>query len=191
MVLAGHSMGGMSVMTWAAQYPDQVQERVAAAALICTAASNVLSDTASGATPLAPVIARRIAYTPLRTPIVPGVRGALRWLTFGVDPDPRDVSTLAAMINGCPGRTRARFARSLSSMDLLDTLEHLTVPTVVLGGQRDRLLPIGHSRDIAERLPDLVEYRALPGVGHMAQFEAQEYVSWRLADLVERFVARS
>ena len=37
-VLVGHSMGGMTVMSLAGQHPDVVRERVVAVALIATSA---------------------------------------------------------------------------------------------------------------------------------------------------------
>ncbi len=187
-VVAGHSMGGMSVMSWAVQHADEVSDRIAGAALICTAANDVLSDAAAGLAPMASTIARRIAFAPVRTPIVPGVRTTLRWLTFGADAQPRDLAVLAGMINACPGRTRARFARSLATMDLRGELVALTAPTVVIGGRQDHLLPIAHSKQIADALPNLLDYQPLPGVGHMAPFEAHEYVSWRIADLAARYL---
>jgi pimeloyl-ACP methyl ester carboxylesterase len=60
----------------------------------------------------------------------------------------------------------------------------LTVPTLVIGSQRDRLLPIASSRRIAEAVPNVVGLVELPG-GHCTILEHPAEVNRHLQALVE------
>ncbi len=73
-------------------------------------------------------------------------------------------------------------------MDLMPCVPALTVPTAVVGGARDRLLPLVHSERIAAGLPDLVRLVSVPGSGHMGPWEARAVVSGLLAELAERYL---
>ena len=57
-------------------------------------------------------------------------------------------------------------------------------PTTIICGTKDKLTSIGHSRKMAERLPDatLVECE---GAGHMVIFESRDQVNEALEELVE------
>ena len=58
------------------------------------------------------------------------------------------------------------------------------MPTTIICGTKDKLTSIGHSRKMAEQLPNatLVECE---GAGHMVIFEAREQVNEALEALVE------
>ena len=56
---------------------------------------------------------------------------------------------------------------------LRDRLSELSVPTLVLWGAEDRIVPVSH----AEGLPANIETRIIPGAGHMVQMEAAAEVN--------------
>jgi pimeloyl-ACP methyl ester carboxylesterase len=62
------------------------------------------------------------------------------------------------------------------------SLTGLTVPTLVIGSERDRLTPINQSRRIARAVPDLVGLVELPG-GHCAMLEHPQEVNRELRSL--------
>ena len=192
-VVAGHSMGGISIMSWAQHFPTEVPRRAAAVALINTAADEIAAH--SGGAHMFPTIrlvSRSVALAPLYVPSAPGIRDLLRWLVFGDHAHPEHLELTYRLLSACPPRTRSHLARSLMAMDLRPRLHTLTVPTLVIGGQQDRLLPPVHSVHIHGRLPNPIGLELLPGVGHMAIFEAADHVSARLADLADRHLpARS
>jgi pimeloyl-ACP methyl ester carboxylesterase len=64
------------------------------------------------------------------------------------------------------------------------SLAGLTVPTLVIGSERDRLTPISQSRKIARAAPDLVGLVELPG-GHCAMLEHPQEVNRELRSLAE------
>ncbi|MCZ2848558.1 alpha/beta fold hydrolase [Modestobacter sp. VKM Ac-2978] len=53
----------------------------------------------------------------------------------------------------------------------------ISVPVLLVHGERDRLVPVANARDVAHRHPDW-RYVELPGVGHVPQLQVPE----RLAD---------
>jgi pimeloyl-ACP methyl ester carboxylesterase len=63
-------------------------------------------------------------------------------------------------------------------------LQNLTVPTLVIGNQSDRLLPITASRRIAGAAPNLTEFVELSG-GHCAILERPHTVTKHLRALAE------
>ena len=86
------------------------------------------------------------------------------------------------------GTTFDVLAEFFPNFTQLDKFEHLApfdgVPTTIVCGTKDKLTSIGHSRKMAEQLPNatLVECE---GAGHMVIFEAREQVNEALEALVE------
>jgi 3-oxoadipate enol-lactonase len=64
-------------------------------------------------------------------------------------------------------------------------IERISVPTLVVHGDADRVVPISNGRAIAERIPD-AELEVFPGSGHFPYFEDPE----RFASVVSRFLDR-
>jgi pimeloyl-ACP methyl ester carboxylesterase len=87
----------------------------------------------------------------------------------------------------CPADVRAAFGATLSDLDLGDALQALTVPTVVIAGEQDRLTPPVHARSIAAALPDAA-ILVLPGVGHCAPIEAHSEVTEQIRTLTSRTI---
>ena len=63
-------------------------------------------------------------------------------------------------------------------------LDGLTVPTLVIGSERDRLTPISQSRKIARNAPNVVGLVELPG-GHCSMLEQHREVNRQLRGLAE------
>ena len=71
----------------------------------------------------------------------------------------------------CPADVRSKVGLAMQEMELHHVLPRLTVPTLVMDGENDRLTPPTHARRIAEELPDLFELVVLPETGHMGPLE--------------------
>lgn len=61
----------------------------------------------------------------------------------------------------------ARRIELIEQLDLADSLESITVPTLVVSGEIDRVVSSAASRELARRIPGAT-LRTLPGVGHAA-----------------------
>jgi pimeloyl-ACP methyl ester carboxylesterase len=182
-VLAGHSMGGISIMSWAKQYPDQLRQRAAAVVFVNTAASEIglhvgVVGVPQRMHPMAKYVVRKRLLTLVRT----RSRLPLRMLAFGVDPHPTHVDAVLKLISVATSRTLRSFIVALIDMDVTDALPLITCPTVIVAGARDRLLPPVHNRRIGPRLPNLERMIMIPAVGHMGPWESREIVSGALRE---------
>jgi pimeloyl-ACP methyl ester carboxylesterase len=133
-------------------------------------------------------MARMLVRQRLLTAARTGAKLPLRWLALGDVADPVHLAALSQMARRVPSVTLNQLAYSLTGMDLLPCVPALTVPTAVVGGVRDRLLPLVHSQRIAAELPDLERLVSVPGAGHMGPWEARAVVSGLLAELAERYL---
>src|SRR4051812_1779299 len=179
-VVAGHSLGAMSVAAWARRFPHEVPERAAAVAMLSTGLGVLVtvSDIVGVANRLAmvkrPVGGRLLG---LATP-VPKRAGkvaltrAVRYIALNPDATPDQVSICEEMFRACNGAVRGACGQHLARLDLHDAAANLTVPTLVLVGTRDKLTPAAHARRLAQSLPQLTELVELPIVGHMTPIEA-------------------
>lgn len=177
-VLAGHSMGGMVVQSFAARHPDELRRRVGAAVLASTASSPVLRGVRRRFGPA--VVGHRRAAALLGRPRL-GPRTVRDFVGR-----PRHGSHLRAVtetFRTTPGPVRSQLLQAMCAMDLSAGLAALrAIPVTVVVGEKDRHTPVRHALRITEALPHarlVVE----PGAGHMLPFESP--------DLLARLIAQS
>ncbi|WP_198655409.1 alpha/beta fold hydrolase [Streptomyces geranii] len=198
-VLVGHSMGGMTVMAFADQYPDVVRERVVGVAFVGTSAGR-LGEVNFGL-PVAGVNAVRR--------VLPGVLKALgqqaEWVERGRratadlftgiikrysfssrDVDPAVARFAERMLESTPIDVVAEFYPAFTEHDKTEALAHFKdLPVLVLSGVGDLVTPSEHSEAMADLLPD-AELVLVPDAGHLVMLEHPEAVTDRLADLLTR-----
>jgi len=194
-VLAGHSMGGIAIASWAERYPDRVPQRADAVALINTTTGDLLRNVQF--LPVPPPLAdarMRAAATLLKTfgaaPLLRAVdrpsRRFVSTIAVGRDADPAVAEFIYDLFTSTPPAGRGGWARTL--VDALGPehigLKNLTVPTLVIGSTKDRLLPMVSSRHIARMAPNLASFVELSG-GHCAIVERPDEVNKHLRMLIE------
>ncbi|MFF4358763.1 alpha/beta fold hydrolase [Streptomyces sp. NPDC001604] len=198
-VLVGHSMGGMTVMALADQYPELIRERVVATAFVGTS-SGRLGEVNFGL-PVAGVNAvRRVLPGVLKAlgqqaALVEKGRRATADLFAGIikrysfasrDVDPAVARFAERMIEGTPIDVVAEFYPAFTEHDKTEALVHFAdQPVLVLAGIGDLVTPSEHSEAIADLLPD-AELVLVPDAGHLVMLEHPEVVTDRLADLLTR-----
>jgi pimeloyl-ACP methyl ester carboxylesterase len=188
-VVAGHSLGAMAIAAWAEQH--EVEPRVGAAALMNTGVGDLVAEHLVLPLPaIAQALNRTLSvhgFLGNRAPVprfsTPLGHAALRYIAFGPDATPGQVAFFERMLVRNPPDIRAKVGMAMSELELYDALPRLTVPTVVIAGEKDRLTPPAHARKIAEMLPQLKELIVLPGTGHMMALEQPDVVSKALAEL--------
>jgi pimeloyl-ACP methyl ester carboxylesterase len=198
-VLVGHSMGGMTVMGLAALHPELFGSRVTAVALVSTSSGN-LADLTFGLPELLTRVRAAVipvaAWTMRRRPALAErtrrmaadvVSAATRSLSFASgDVDPALAHYVDAMIAGTPVDVIGEFYPALAGLDETGSLEPLrAIPTLVLTGDKDKMIPKEHSELIVERLPD-AELVVVPDAGHMVLLEKPDEVSSALTALLQR-----
>ncbi len=168
----GSSMGGLLALRYALERPEQVSRLV-------------LVDSAG--------LGRSIAWW-LRLTAVPGIGELLHSRSIVT------VKGLAKRLFEAPERMERRLLSALHRVRTqqvaneamvqvarngaglrglrdgayeLPRLGDVAAPVLVVWGERDRVFPVEHARDIARRFPS-VRVEVLPGVGHWPQMEAPE-----------------
>jgi pimeloyl-ACP methyl ester carboxylesterase len=198
-VLVGHSMGGMTIMALAEVHPELFGERIVAAALLSTSTGNLadltfglpemLTRVRAAVIPLAAfTMRRRPGFAERTRRVAADLVSAVTWsLSFAsADVDPALGRYVDAMIAGTPVDVIAEFYPALAGMDHTASLDPLRrIPTVVLTGAKDRMIPKEHSDLIVERLPDS-EHVVVEEAGHLVLLEQHEQVTAVLTGLVRR-----
>jgi pimeloyl-ACP methyl ester carboxylesterase len=194
-LIAGHSMGGIAIAAWSDRYRHRVRHRADGVVLINTTTGDLLRELnfLPVPAPLAAgrVLAARGLVATFGSFAVPtAVRGVARdlvsMLAVGADADP----TVSALIYELFAATSPAGRGGCGKM-LVDALGRrhislagLTVPTLVIGSERDRLTPLTQSRRIARAAPNLAGLVVLPG-GHCAMLERPDDVNRELRALAE------
>jgi pimeloyl-ACP methyl ester carboxylesterase len=192
-VLVGHSMGGMTVIALAEEHPEYFGERVVGTALISTTGGRLRTHKVLSRH-LPDAIGRRAVERGLivasqRERLLDLVRqrgtalalGVVRELAFGDHDVPLSwVAFVNEMIANTPMQVLVEFIPHFSEMDKFEILTSLSqVPTLVMGGTKDKLTSIGHSRKLHSMIEGsrLVE---LEGAGHMPLLELHARVEEEL-----------
>ncbi|MEU2788203.1 alpha/beta hydrolase [Streptomyces sp. NPDC007100] len=202
-VLVGHSMGGMTVMALADQFPEYVAERVVGVALIGTSAGR-LSEVAFGLPSLGVKAFHKLAPGVLKALgaqselVEKGRRatadlfaGLVKRYSFGTpkEVDPGVARFAERMIEATPIDVVAEFFPAFAVHDKTEALAAFDpVPALVLAGDRDLITPSDHSDAIAGLLP-AAESVCEPGAGHLVMLERPEVVTGHLETLIERAAA--
>lgn len=198
-VLIGHSMGGMALLTLAGLRPRLFAQRVAGVGLVSTSSSELSSpQVARGLLLGSGMVLKAAGFAASRYPkIIEKGRSSSRdavWLLtralgFARKDVPGDlVDYLDEMISGTPVSVIADFIPALVSLDQSDSLMVLAdLPVEIICGEKDLQTPISRSQVMAQALPD-AELVVIPGAGHMAIMESPEVVNEALRRLLERAV---
>jgi pimeloyl-ACP methyl ester carboxylesterase len=199
-VLAGHSMGGMSVMALARQRPELFGIRVVGVLLLATSAGGLVE---SGILGLALKLVRRLGLLPLYlrllqllAPLIERFRRrgtsigrrVTRRLLFGRDDaHPHDVRLVQDLLEETPLPVTMAFYATFLDHDETAALEILKrVPVTVVAATHDRLTPVAHGRRIAEILGPDAELVVVPGAGHSVNLTRTAVVDQAFHALLDR-----
>lgn len=187
-VIVGHSMGGMILMEFAGDFPEQLDKRVAGLVFMNTAAYQVLPRPAL---PIAQALGRRLNHrleTGRRVPERRIGEDDLSWviarLAFGERPSAKAVDQLRSFLEAVPQSTTLPSGIDLLDHDARAALAATHTPSMVLVGSRDLLTPVFVARRIARFLPG-ARFEVLPHAGHQLMQERPDEV----ARLIDDFVA--
>ena len=200
-VLVGHSMGGMTIMSLTGQYPDYVRERVQSVALVSTSAGGMglvsvgfgkildLFVVRFGPGLLRGLSARRTMWQGVRRVGREAEKAAVQRYGFGRKADDETLEHFSDIIFGTPLETTAAFLPHLDDLDVREALPGLAhTEVLVIGGSRDELTPPSHSDEIVERVPHSAHV-VVPKAGHLLPMERPEVVADEVVELIERGIA--
>jgi pimeloyl-ACP methyl ester carboxylesterase len=198
-ILVGHSMGGMTIMAFAEQYPEWFGRRVTGVVLMSTSAG-LIDKTKLG---LPSLVARASApFFPLwgRAAHLGGgavdrarvASSDLAWLLtrrygFG---DARPSPSLVTFVEGMNSRTSVetltKYLTTLYRHNRFPALSALEgTPVLVIVGTKDYLTPVTHSEEILRHLPE-AELVKIDNSGHVVMLEKADEVNAALIPFLER-----
>ena len=195
-LLVGHSMGGMTVLSHARQFPDQYGSRIVGAAIISSAAEGVTRS------PLGEILKNpaleAVRFTARSAPKLMHrgrnvsrslIGPILRAASYSDLQVSRSLDAFSQrMMNGTPIATMVGFLEALEKHDETAGLwTLLKVPTLIACGDHDLLTPDEYSRKMAVSLP-LSELVIVDGASHLALLDKPEAINDGLVRLVRRAV---
>ncbi|ADB76064.1 alpha/beta fold hydrolase [Geodermatophilus obscurus] len=199
-VLAGHSMGGMSVMALARRRPELFGTRVVGAFLLATSAGGLAT---TGVVGLTVRLLRALGLLPvylwllqLWAPLLERLRRrgtrTGRWYTrrylFGRDDaDPEQVRMVQDLLEETPLPVTMAFYASFVEHDESAALPVLArVPVTVVAASHDRLTPLPHGRRLAEDIGPAAELVVVDGAGHSVNLTRPAIVDAAFLRLLDR-----
>ncbi|WP_029433760.1 alpha/beta fold hydrolase [Blastococcus sp. URHD0036] len=198
-VVAGHSMGGMTIMCLAAARPELFGDRVRGALLVSTSAGELGPPPGTAKERMARRFAPGLVAAAVGgARVIEGLRRLtppesrqhrriVRGLLYGADATDEMVREGAEIMHATTVRAFAVFYPALGDHDKRTELAALArVPVEILVGTSDGLTPVRHSRALAEALPDAVLH-VEPRTGHMLLQERPQLV----VDALGRLLARA
>ncbi len=188
-VVVGNSLGGVAALRLALDSPGRVSE------LCLVGAAGLGAEVSLALRQLTLPAVGEAAVGWGRTPVGAAQRALLRvpllfahptqvppgWLAeqYRLAMLPGFLATTLAALRGLVGPAGQRHV-------LIDDLPRLAVPTLLLWGDRDRVVPVAHARTAVQRVPH-ADLAVLPATGHLPHVEQPEqFVAAVLAFLSAR-----
>jgi len=173
----GHSMGGAIAQHLALCYPERTASLILASAN-CGASHKVRADQA----------AIDAMFDPKGTPEERAM-GLLPFLFsqefISNNMDVIQQFGLLYLKNYPPPHVFKRQQEAMNMLDTYDRLPEIRVPTLVITGEADQMVPPENSRILASRIPG-AESITLQGLGHFLPMEAPEALNRAIHDFLKR-----
>lgn len=193
-IVVGHSFGGMLALDWLTRHETSAAVQVDGVVLISATGGRVFD-----------AVKLRlfgISRAEMRVPVKwivqfwtrPTIMRAMKRLTcrgslavgrvdFGALEAKSDLAIGLAGWRNTDWRAMRSYRLAMDGFDVTGSLFRLTVPTVVLHGSKDSLLPVSEGRKLAEALPH-AEFRVVEGAGHMLPLTHGEEVERSVTQLL-------
>ena len=186
-ILCGHSMGGVVLGRFCADYPELVRERVAGLVFMDSADKDKYPDIARQAVMSvgARLIARAERGHPIKVTGKPGDELVFARMAFGRKPSGAAVEVARQLGHDASDAYRTHVWVDLQSFDNRDALARVNKPSVVLVGGFDSQTPKSMAQRLQRGLRD-AQMIVFPGAGHLLMLERPREVMDAIDGLVRR-----
>ena len=201
-ILVGHSMGGMAMVAFAQQHPEEFGSRVAGAVFADTAASDLLREVLGGLGTRAGWALRALSTRGAsRMEAVEWFQKNVRrfgadlsfliaWGTnFGPGASPSQVEHVTRIASEAPAEVWVHTLRHVAEIDLGDALANITVPSLVIVGDRDLVTPKTTAQALRAALPD-ARAVVITGAGHVSMMERHRVFNDVLTEYLDRTLSQ-
>ncbi len=162
-VVAGHSMGGAIALTLALRQPSFLHGLV----LVSTAA--------------------RLKVAPSLLTVTPSEMDSavafIRRHAWSATTPPDLMDAVEQRLRATPSAVMQADFRATNAYDVRSRLSEIALPTLVVHGGDDRMVPLAFGASLADQLPRAT-FHALPAIGHYAPLEAPLAVASAVADFL-------
>lgn len=169
-VLLGSSFGSLVALAFAARYPERVSALILANPVAST------KRIRKGAMAASTFLRMPLPFAYFFAPIVARVLGGRRLPDEGRAEIVRESRRITPV-------EMARRLRDILATDLLPELENLHVPTLIVHGRSDYVVPLSCARDVAARLP-MARLEVIRGAAHLPYMSHPQTFN----ELVEKFL---
>ncbi len=174
-ILVGHSMGGMAVMSMMLEHRELARERVRKVVVVAGTATLQQPQTRLGLQFLSLELLDHFTRFDERLRLGTGL------IAFGRHPSLELVDHLIESTARCPHDVRREATGALVDYDITDQLYRIGHDTLVIGGTNDRLTPLRYSRQVANGIPR-ARLQIINGGGHMIMLEAADRIGFLIAE---------
>lgn len=161
-VLVGHSMGGMTVLEYCRQYPEEQTSGIAGLVLVNTTYTDAIR-TIVAADIIGPLdrrlrwVLERVFESPRSANVVRLRGGDLSYLLvklfgFGSDASVTQVEHIRKLLASFPSPGLVDTLRGIRAFEYEEALAKLTVPTLIIAGGDDRITSVKASERMAEEI---------------------------------------
>lgn len=177
--LVGHSMGAMAIMGFATGSPRTFDARVDSFVSIASAGATDVVRQSFGLRLGAISLPDRLSEIDSER-----LRLVTALAVFGKNPSLHMIDEAIDSFRKCPDEVRGRATAALATHDLLEKLNGVRIPCLVIGGGRDQLIRPSQVKELDEALPNSEMYM-YSNAGHMVLWEEPEDIAKRIDQFVQ------
>lgn len=205
-VIVGHSMGGMALLTYCAMFTEKLGRQVAGIVLVDTTSADVMPG-------MVEFLPRRVtaAFQGVQEAALRAIAGLdragvdkmrrrasdLSWMLvramgFGPNASPAQVAFVEKMLSETTVDTWFELLPAVTGVDVSAMLDRIDVPALIVVGTRDRLTPPGAAERMVKGIKG-AKLGRIAGAGHCPMLEAPHTFNARLrafVDGIDGFAAR-
>lgn len=169
-ILVGHSWSGTMTLSYAIQFPKEVAGIVTVGGAMYKEGYPAENGDLLSKIVTAPIIGNFILNTLLKTPLAKGVANSMVKATFAPEQVPEKYAEELYALGFRPGHFKANredvLAFPYSSKQLSEKYKTITIPTVIVVGEKDPFGTIEQAERLKNDIPHAL-YKKIPNIGHM------------------------